>query len=89
MERNFCCRYEEIDTWNIENPNCSLKDKNISLIKFIDRKLTNLQGRVLVNSVIENFPFYTVVTDPSGRLSDDTGTDVELLKVLKEKLNFT
>ena len=49
----------------------------------------NLNGRMLKSVVINNWPFYGVKSFDNGTMLPDSGIDVNIMRVLTSKLNFT
>lgn len=49
----------------------------------------NFQGRQLLVSTVDNWPFYGLKYLKNGTVATDRGIDVNIMKVLGHYLNFT
>ena len=49
----------------------------------------NLNGRILKATAIDNWPYHEVKTLKNGTLISTSGIDVQIISILKSKLNFS
>ena len=82
-------RFEDIGNWRLEDSGCHEENLKKPLVEHPRIKAMNLNGRVLKATVVDNWPFFGIETLDNGTAIASSGVDVEIINVLKSKLNFT
>ena len=81
-------RLKYVGTWSLERPIDEIRKLNKVLVLSPLERALDLGGRTLIGAVVKNWPFYGVKELTNGTITDDSGIDVSLMRVLSEKMNF-